>query len=243
MLSPMLVRTFVDLLYPPACLLCRTRNTGSPPPLLCGACAEALRRNGPPVCQHCGLEVPGAFDSLPTCPACRRRPPAFDLARAPWRYAGPIRMAVRQFKYRRRWRVGRWLAGQMAQTAAAALPLDAVDLVAPVPMHRLRRLWRGFDHAAFLSKSVARALDKPHQPAVLRRSRWTGPQPRRARPARRRNVRGAFAADPRRLRGRTVLLVDDVLTTGATADACARTLKQAGAARVFVLTAARTPLE
>jgi len=236
------LRLLADLLYPPACLLCRAPVAApTSPPILCEACASTLARNGPPVCSRCGLELPGAFDAQPTCAGCRTRPPAFDMARAPWRYAGPARAAVRHFKYRRRWRVGRWLADQMARTARAALPLDDVDLVTPVPMHWVRRRWRGFDHAAFLSRRVAGALDKPHQPAVLRRSRWTGPQPRRARPARRRNVRGAFAADPHRLQGRTVLLVDDVLTTGATAEACARTLKQAGAARVFVLTAARTP--
>lgn len=240
-------RVLLNLLYPPACLLCRAGLTDdSAPagdgPLLCRDCTAALPRNGPPVCARCGLELRGAFDAVMICLACRTRPPAFEMARAPWRYAGPAQAAVRQFKYHRRWRLGTWLAEEMARTARASLPLDDVDAVLAVPPHWLRHRLRGFDHAGALARAVARSLEKPYAAHALRRVRWTATQTRRPWRARARNVQGAFAASPRRIRRRTLLLVDDVLTSGATAGACATALKEAGARRVVVLTAARTPL-
>jgi ComF family protein len=190
----------------------------------------------------CGIEIPGAFDAVTRCPACLRRPPAFEGARSPWRYEGPAQDAVRQFKYHRRWRLGRWLADTMAACAREAFPVQDVDLVLPVPLHWLTRRLRGFPATELLARGVADALERPWVPRALRRRRWTPTQTRLAWAARFRNVRGAFAADRALVRGRRILLVDDVLTSGATADACARTLKTAGAERVFVLTAARTPL-
>lgn len=240
-------RSLTELLYPPACLLCHGTLPPVPrmrmeEPVLCGTCAGDLPHNGPPVCLRCGLELAGAFDAHATCTACQRRPPGFEMARAPWRYAGPAGHAIRQFKYRRRWRIGRWLAQEMARTARAAFPLEDLDAVLPVPPHWLRRRVKGFDHAELLARSVARALDKPCLSGALRRTRWTVTQTRLPSGARARNVRGAFAASAKALRHRTVLLVDDVMTSGATARACTSALKTAGAARVFVLTAARTPI-
>jgi ComF family protein len=153
-----------------------------------------------------------------------------------------MRDAVRQFKYHRRWRIGRWLAGEMASAARRDFPLEELDAVVPVPPHWLKRHVRGFNPSGELAHAIAGALGKPCLPAALRRTRWTKTQTRLSSSARARNVRGAFAASPALAGGRTFLLIDDVLTSGATADACAGALKAAGAERVFVLTAARTPL-
>lgn len=248
MLSRMsLHRILLNLLYPPACLLCGTALTSDPAstgegPAVCRACTEVLPRNGPPVCARCGLELPGAFDAVTACLECRNHPPAFEMARSPWRYAGTAQAAVQQFKYHRRWRLGRWLAEEMVQAARASLPIAELDAVLAVPPHWIRRRLNGADPAGTLARTVAQILEKPYAAGALRRVRWTATQTRLSWRARARNVHGAFAARSRLLHHRTILLVDDVLTSGATATACAEALKAAGASRVFVLTAARTPL-
>ncbi|MDP3723152.1 MAG: ComF family protein [Candidatus Omnitrophota bacterium] len=236
----------VNLLYPPACLLCSARlperpAADAPTGVVCEACAEAMPRSGRPICSCCGVGLPGAFDAILRCPRCRTRPFVFDLARAPWRYAGVAREAIHRFKYQRRWRLGRWLSEGMVTIARSSLPLDEVDAVLPVPLHWLKRRVKGENPAELLARCVACALKKAVLPHALRRTRWTTSQTRLSWPARSRNVRAAFAAGAA-VANRTLLLVDDVLTSGATAQACAAALKTAGARRVFVLTAARTPL-
>ena len=129
----------------------------------------------------------------------------------------------------------------MAEAARASLPLDQIDAVVPVPLHWVKRRLRGYDPVAHLAHEVARSLSRPYWPRALRRTRWTATQTRLQGRARQRNVQGAFAAHPAMVRGRRILLVDDVLTSGATAEACIDALRQAGAARVCVVTAARTP--
>ena len=232
------LRLLTNLLYPPACSLCQTRLRVSQH-VLCETCREAMPASGPPVCHRCGVPIAGAFDARMECAACRKRPTAFEMARAPWRYDGLARDAIRQFKYHRRWRLGRWLAEEMTTLARASLPLEDVDVVLPVPLHWLKARLRGYNPAGQLADAVARAVDKPYRPRALRRTRWTTTQTRLQGRQRLRNVRGAFAASPRHVRHRTILLVDDVLTSGATVAACATALRRAGARRVFVLTAAR----
>ena len=237
----------INLLYPPACLLCHGHfhsraSREIEEQVLCDDCVGGMPRNGPPLCSRCGLELPGAFDAILQCAACRRRPPVFEVAKAPWQYAGPARDAIRQFKYHRRWRMGRWLAQEMVTTAHSFLPLEEEVFVASVPLHWIKRRFKGFNPAEQLACTVARTLQKPYLPNALRRTRWTATQTRLPWRQRARNVREAFVSDERLVRNRSVLLIDDVLTSGATANACASALKEAGVRRVFVLTAARTPL-
>lgn len=186
--------------------------------------------------------MPGAFDAIAWCAACRRTPLVFDQARAPWQYAGMTRRAIQQFKYHRHWRVGRWLAHEMAQTARQAFALDAITAVVPTPLHWVKRRVRGFNPTEPLAETIAHLLGKPYVPRALRRARWTRTQTRLRTEERFRNVHEAFVASASLVAGHTVLLVDDVLTSGATADACARALRLAGAQGVCVLAAARTPM-
>ena len=236
-----LVASLTNLLYPPACRLCDTPSLAER--TVCRRCERALPATLAPVCRCCGVELRGAFDARMDCAACREAPRAFELARAPWRYAGPARSAILRFKYRRRWRLGRWLADGMAQTARESLPLKDVSAVVPVPLHWLKHRLNGCNPAEDLARPIARSLGKPCVPRALVRTRWTATQTRLSWHERSRNVREAFTAFPEDVRDRTVLLVDDVLTSGATAHACTLALKRAGARAVFVLTAARTPLE
>ena len=240
-----------NLLYPPACVVCRgalvsdddaARHTPDASRLVCRRCAEAMPRGTPPLCQLCGVGLPGAFDAVVQCAMCRSHPRAFEMARSSWRYQGSVEELVRQFKYHRRWRIGRWLAEHMVVTAQESLPLEEVAAVLPVPLHWLKRRLRGTNPSEELATVVARSLKKPCLLHALRRSRWTRTQTRLRWRERLRNVQQAFRAEPRLVRGRTFLLVDDVLTSGATANACALALKQAGARRIFVLTAARATL-
>jgi ComF family protein len=172
-------------------------------------------------------------------------PPHFRRARAVARYRiaaeddpESLPAMIRRHKYGLDQSIGRALAEYLP----AELPIesDEINLVIPVPLHRRRLWWRGFNQAAILAAEIARRIGAPLDTAALIRMRPTPPQTARSHDDRTRNVRGAFAVPkPARVLGRRVLLVDDVMTTGATADECARTLLRAGAACVDVFTLAR----
>ena len=227
----------LHLLYPPACLLCH-QPIASAHLTVCEACNRSLARYTPPVCQRCGRPLSAAYDADVLCAHCRRRPTAFEQARAPWVYRGAARQAILAFKYHGHHRLGAWLAYEMAELAKDILPMDEIDLVVPVPRHWLKRRLRGIDPAVCLARRLAHSLHRPIDQATLRRVRWTASQTRLSPAQRTRNVRHAFRARADRLQDRTVLLIDDVLTSGATAQACAQTLRESGARRVFVLTGA-----
>ena len=178
------------------------------------------------------------------CPNCVRRPPAFHRARAAALYlpatAGlnALAVAVHALKYRRRRRV----ATALGSLLAARYPYDPDALLVPVPLHVERLRSRGYNQALLLARTLGRSRGLEVAARTLVRVRDTHMQPGLSAAARRRNLRGAFAVrESATIAGRHVVLVDDVLTTGATADACAFTLRAAGAARVDVFTAGRAP--
>lgn len=194
----------------------------------------------PPTCTRCGVGLPGAYDAQWTCLSCQRHPPVFDQACAPFAYAQAAGEAIRAFKYQGRHRLGSWLAVHMARSAQRALPLANVSAIVPVPLHWVKQRLRRLDPPFFLAQALAMALARPYVP-LLRRIRWTTTQTTLNPSARVRNVHGAFVVAPQEsnlLNG--VLLVDDVMTSGATANACAQTLREAGIQPVYVVTAART---
>ena len=229
----------ISLLYPLACLLCRQRlSVGSP--LLCEACFRALQPLRPPVCQRCGVGVAGAYDSDALCRRCQMAPFVFEKACAPFSYTGVVREAVHAFKYEGHDRLGLWLADRMAQLAQTQLPLGAIERVVPVPLHWLKSRMKGRNAVAVLAKAVAAELALPYDGHALRRRRWTTSQTRLTRAQRFHNVVGAFAVRRRGAARGAVLLVDDVLTSGATAQACALAFREM-AIKTFVITAACAP--
>ena len=210
---------------------------------MCQACWRGIRPALPPACRLCGQPLPSwRAISLATerCAACRRRPPAFAAGAVACEYDGEARAIIHALKYDRRRSLARPLGALLARAGRAVLA-DA-DAVIPVPLHPWKRLRRGFNQAA----DLAATLGLPVR-ALLWRVRWTPAQAGLSPAARRRNVRGAFAIPPwvgaaarrQHLEGRVLVLVDDVMTTAATLDACARVLRQAGAREVRALTLAR----
>ena len=177
------------------------------------------------------------LDAQGLCMLCRRDLPGYDAAFSYGFYDGPLRRLIHLFKFER----VDSLAAPLGKYLARALPVDCqFDVVVPMPLHWFRRWQRGFNQSELLAGQVARRLGLPVSGNVLGRSRHAAPQSGLSSAARRRNVAGLFeVADRRLIEGRRVLLVDDVLTTGATAQTAARALKRAGAAQVTVLTLAR----
>ena len=179
------------------------------------------------------------------CAQCLTRPPHFASARSMARYrpsAESDRRSLPSLIRRHKYGLDQSLRLALAEFLGDELPYSAADcdVVVPVPLHRRRLWWRGFNQAALLAMTISRHLEVPIELTALTRSRMTTPQTSQDHDARRRNVRRAFAvARPARIKGRRVLLVDDVMTTGATVDECARVLMAASAARVDVLTLAR----
>lgn len=192
------------------------------------------------VCARCGLPFEIAVDPGQVCGACIANPPAWDRARAALIYGDVSRELVLALKRQGRRDGLTVMAGWMATTGAELL--GEADVLVPVPLHYIRLVRRGFNQSVWLAAALSRLSGTPMCVDALRRARATPVQGRLSASARRRNVEGAFRARKSRLgqiRGRRVVLVDDVLTTGATAEACAKTLKRAGAACVDVLTLTR----
>lgn len=229
------VRGVLDALFPPQAL------DGGPRPLAGGYGAEAWARIhflDDPVCDGCG--APFEFDPGARCAACLRRPFAFDAARAACLYDEVSRDPILKLKHADRADLAPLLARWISR-AARDLIAEA-DAIAPVPLHPLRLLARRYNQAAEIARPLAAMSGVPYLPDALVRRRRTASQGGKSGQGRRRNVAGAFEVPSRRavqVAGKRILLVDDVLTTGATAEGCARALKAAGAIRVDLAVVAR----
>jgi ComF family protein len=233
-----MLEALFDLLFPPSCASCDARLGPRAPEPFCEGCALSVDRLAAPFCLRCGVPFDAAGPSH-CCGRCLRRPPPYTLARAPFLYGGALQDAIHRYKYEGHWTLARPL-GQLLTGAILDLDPQSFDLVVPVPLHPRRLAERGFDQAVPLARAVARRHRLSLALRALRRTRPTTPQALLSGLARRRNVQNAFSVPrPREIEGLRVLLVDDVLTTGATAAACARALLAAGATAVGVLTLAR----
>ena len=235
----------LDLVFPAVCPICARRSDDPAHRPFCNPCWRALPIGVGPGCPVCGEPYPGLGGALP-CDGCRRAPPSYAFARAIAPYRDGMREAIHALKYGRRpvlaAPLGRLLATDGPETLPVALR-DWADALVPVPLHPARQAERGFNQAELLAAPCAARWRLPLLTRALVRVRPTPPQTDLDADARRANVRDAFrAVRPREIEGRRVLLVDDVLTTGATVGAAARALRTAGAAEVGVLALARVVL-
>ncbi|HET8586221.1 MAG TPA: ComF family protein [Casimicrobiaceae bacterium] len=215
-------------LLPPRCALCAAPCTSS---LLCASCTADMPVVEP-ACPRCALATPDAS----TCGRCLAAPPPYASTVAAWRYAFPVDRLLQRFKYGGDLALAEPLGDALAR--AVVVRGERPDAIVAMPLSRARQRHRGFNHAHEIARRVARVLDVP-QDAGLVRTRDAPPQAGLAWRERKRNVRGAFVAS--RCEGRTVAIIDDVMTTGATLDAAARAVLSAGARRVDAWVVARTP--
>jgi len=225
------------LLWPARCLVCG--EAGEEARDLCAACSRVLpwQRSA---CLRCALPLDmdaSAADAAPTCGQCLRHPPPLQAVHAACTYEFPIDRLLPRFKFHRDLAAGRLLAQLMTEAFA---PLQRPQGLVALPLHRSRLRARGYDQALELARPLARALQLPLLEGTLRRTRATAPQSELSAPARRRNLHGAFACDGTALPAH-VVLVDDVMTTGATLHAAAKALRRAGVARIDAWVCARVP--
>jgi ComF family protein len=231
-----LARRVADTIVPPRCVACRAELAADA--CLCGDCWARLALIEEPSCPATGLPLTGEWaETLASLPASAQKRPWESLHAAVF-HDGPGRALVHALKFHDDHAPARLMARLMARRVRKLARERRNLLVTPVPLHRRRLWWRRFNQSALLARALARELGLAFIPDLLVRRRYTTPQTRLSGRERRRNLKGAFAVNARhaaRLQGRPVLLVDDVLTTGATARACTRTLLEAGAGSVHVV--------
>lgn len=232
----------LDLLLPPRCI--GSGRIVDAPGMIDAAFWRELAFVSAPACDCCGMPFSFGVAEGSLCGACIDTPPDFDRARAAVVYNDASRQLILDFKYGDKTHAVKSFLPWMLRAGATLLP--QTDIILPVPLHA-RRLWqRRYNQSALLAQALGRAAKIPCLPDGLKRQRHTIPQKGLSRSERHSNVRGAFAVTPRhadKIRGKKVMVIDDVFTSGATLNECARILKRAGAAEVYVLTLARVTRE
>ncbi|MGD9616874.1 MAG: ComF family protein [Alphaproteobacteria bacterium] len=229
-------RAVIDSVLPPCCLGCSI--TVDEPDALCATCWNAMNFFAAPWCAVCGLPFAHPMGEGAVCGACAGRKPHWDRARAVMRYDKHSRALVLSLKHGDRTHLARSLGRWMWRAGSEVL--DGADLLVPVPLHWTRLFARRYNQATLLAHAIHAAGGPPVAPDWLGRRRRTPSQGRLGPLARARNVRGAFMLHRgRSIAGKRLVIIDDVMTTGATADECARVLRRAGAGWIGVLTLAR----
>lgn len=236
------VSGLVDIVYPRRCLVCKKdlRVRLGVDNLVCVSCWSLIKKNLPPFCSRCGRHLENASFNKKICPPCIKKNLHFDRAFSPCVYEGVIKNLIHQFKYQNKDYLGVALARPMAQFIREyRLPMEVIDIVVPMPLHQARHREREFNQAEVLGEDIAGEFRKTIACGALLRHRHTQTQTELEEDKRFANVKGSFRAkDERQIKNKNILLIDDVLTTGATSSEAALTLKEAGANIVFVLTLA-----
>lgn len=234
----------LNLVYPPVCQICESEPASARWGYVGRRCRSQVRRLEPPFCHRCGLPFPGSLTQAFECANCREVDLAFESVRAAVLAEGVAREIIHRFKYEGgRW-FEPWLGRLLVQAATPVLATGGWELLVPVPLHPVKQREREFNQAEVLARHLSRALDRPVRTDLIRRLNPTPTQTKLSREERQANVRRAFRRIPgQRLNGESVVVVDDVLTTGATTDAVARQLRRMGASRICVWAVARATLD
>jgi ComF family protein len=243
-----LFKALLDLIYPPRCLVCEDflLKPGENPEWsdgLCVACGQGLVRNAGPKCSICGRPFPAGTRPDHWCEPCLRKPPFYEALGAPYAYEGTVANVILRFKYGGMARAAAVLGPLLADFAVGWLKDAPEGVVMPVPLHTKRLKQRGYNQSLMLARYVAARLSAELDYGSLKRLKHTPPQAGLNREERRKNMKGAFFLErPQTVEGRTILLVDDVATTGETLNECARILKKAGSTGVLCLVLARAAM-
>jgi len=234
------IGSLFDILFPEACRICgeRVREQDGLP--ICRDCWEKLELITPPFCTICGMPFVSRDGISHPCSSCEKKPPRFKIARAVGKYTGPLREAIIEFKYKGRRSIAGKLGKMMADMVGRDPGFGDVELVIPVPLHRSRMRERGFNQSELLAREIGRELGIPVDTSSLIRAKRTTSQVGLGMEERRKNVAGAFEVlRSESIDGRSLLLVDDVMTTGATVNECSKALMKEGAKSVSVAVLAR----
>ena len=239
-----IARRFFHTILPVQCTTCDVALSDDPVPFFCRSCWDGIQPLCGPFCPGCGRPFASSYalqySPDHVCGACRSDPPAYTRAWSLYLYASPLQEAVRLFKYNKKVALADALGALMNRAMIEHAHID-MDVIIPVPLHPARLRTREYNQSLLLADRVSRARHIPLSYENLIRTRETAPQTELSRAVRLKNLRRAFAVRrPEDVAGKRVLLIDDVFTTGTTVNECAKTLRKAGAAEVYVCTLART---
>jgi ComF family protein len=230
---------FVELLFPSSCLVCRSPVSPGTLPMFCPECLGQIELVTGPLCPGCGRQFPKAAGAAHFCGLCLSGQYHFDRARAVAIYAEPLSQVLHRFKYQGKSHGLATFRALLAMLPEASLA-EPPELILPVPLHARKLRQRGFNQAVLLARAFFPKERRRIRTDLLVREINTEPQTSLSGKARRQNLKNAFALrEPEQVRGKRIVLVDDVFTTGTTVNECARVLKNGGALRVEVLTLAR----
>jgi ComF family protein len=230
----------LNFFYPPVCQLCGEERAGAAEGYVGGGCWSRVRFITGPCCQRCGLPYDGAMSHPFRCENCAEVEFGFRFARSAVTANAMMLDVIHRYKYHQALWLEPFLEDLLARQAGPALAGAGWDLIVPVPLHPVKMRQRQFNQAERLARCLGRVTGLPVNGRVVRRVQFTETQTKLSRPERAANVSGAFAPAPGRgLNGERVILVDDVMTTGATTSACAKALRKAGAGDVCAWTVAR----
>ncbi len=233
-------REFIDFFLPPKCPLCGNTAAAPRDGQPCAVCVSRIRFIAHPRCPRCGRGYGTDAGDDHLCSTCLTEGRRFHKARSVGAYEGLLLEAIARFKFRGVAYLAYPLGTLLAEYDDPDFAFQEIDLVIPVPLHPQRLRARGYNQSLLLARRVSRRRSLPLNFTALVRARPTVPQTQLSGPERQKNIRGAFEVrDAARIRGKKILLIDDVFTTGATVQECARVLLRAGAERVDVLTVAR----
>lgn len=236
-----LIKTLVDIIYPKKCFACGEKlNASAASDFICGQCWGKIKKNAPPFCRLCGRRLDFKVNPKNICLSCIKKPLLFDRAFSPCSYEGVIKELIHSFKYKNKDYLGEALSSLMIEFIKEYnLGVDYLDLIIPMPLHAARLREREFNQAEILSGHIAKEFNKEMANDILIRRLFKKPQAELKPEERFSNISGSFMLNEKiPIEGKNILLVDDVLTTGATASEATATLKNGGANIVFVLTLA-----
>lgn len=235
---------FIDIIYPPRCHICHNflPNTGHVNKYFCPVCLKGFLKISSPLCPICGIPFDSFSEENHLCGNCLRRRPFYDALGAPYLYQGSIMDAIHQMKYTGKSYLAKSLGPLLSSFASKWIDNSTESLVVmPVPLHPKKLRERGFNQSLLLARAITSILSTELDFLSLRRIKYTRPQTGLNSNERKKNVRNAFdLVGQKDFKGRSVILVDDVATTGNTMNECARMLKKAGCKKIFCLALART---